>query len=233
MSLEQKLKNPPRAMLTLYGESEAPNVIKRCYEVNPFFGEWACDKVYGELWEREPLTMLEKSLITVVSLAVLGKEEQLTIHLKGLLHLGKNIKFIEQLVLCLMSEKFISSDEKILSLISKSFKKPESNNEQDKLGLMPEETLFEHDKIIIRITAVATLGNNANTETLLKEICLNNLLSSEEISAIFLHLMIYCGCPVTMNACSILNNVLAEREIMLAAKENLLYSAAYSEATRK
>lgn len=211
MSLMENLKNPPRTMIALYGEREAKNVVKRCYEVNDFFGEWVCSKIYNELWELEPLSMLEKSLVTVVSLAILGKEEQLTIHFKGILNLGKSISFIETIINFLKKENFIPSEEKILNLIKNIFKITEISSEQDKLNFFPKEMLTNRDKIMICTAAYAAIGNNINTKIFLKEIFLNNQLSEKEISGIFLHIMTYCGCPATMNACSIFNNILTQR----------------------
>ena len=217
MSLDKNLKNPPRTMIALYGEREASIVIHRCYEVNPFFGEWVCDKIYRELWELEPLTMLEKSLVTVVSLAVLGKEEQLTIHLKGLLNLGKSLAFIYAITNFLKKEKFISNDEKIATLIRKNFQPSQLTNGQDSLNFFPIELLSYRDTIMISVTAYAAVGDNTNTKTFLKEILSENVLSDKEVSAIFLHIMTYCGCPVTMNACSILNDILTESAIKAPA----------------
>ncbi len=51
-------------MIKLYGE-EAEAVNQRCYELNPWFGEFVRAFAYDELWGMEELSFLEKSLLVI------------------------------------------------------------------------------------------------------------------------------------------------------------------------
>lgn len=79
-----------KKMIELYGFSEATKVYSRCQALDDFFNYWVQNEIYDELWARPELSIAEKSLLTIVSLAALGKEAQLSILLKGFLNLGKS-----------------------------------------------------------------------------------------------------------------------------------------------
>jgi len=225
MSLEYNLNNPPKTMLDLYGSEEAQKVIKRCYEVNHVFGEWVCDKIYRELWELPPLTLFEKSLITIISLIVLKKEEQLEIHLKGLINLGRNIHFISLIINFLRDNDFIDNSqfEMVNNLLNANLEQ-KTTSEPNMKVFGHQRLLSSREKIMIRLASYVAIGELKNIENSIKEILDKDLLttvdnSSEQyICGIFLHQMTYCGCPCTMNAFAVLNNVHSIKQPTITAR---------------
>lgn len=204
----------PRTMLELYGEQEAIKVLDRCYEVDDFFGAWVSEQIYGVLWELPPLNLLDKSLVTVISLIVLGKEEQLEIHLKGIFNLGKNTYFILNSLSYLRECGYLNASDKILEVLKRATnqtdepQKIESVNNATLLNKMP---LSSRDAALIKLSALVAIGDNEKTKDFIKELLLENTLSTEEIRAVFRHQMTYCGCPCTMNGFSLLNQAQIER----------------------
>lgn len=57
-------------------------------DVAPAFFRYADEYVFGELWSRPGLTLKERTLITIGSLAALGIEYTLGLHIKGALTQG-------------------------------------------------------------------------------------------------------------------------------------------------
>ncbi len=84
MSKPQKSK----MMAALYGEAASDVVYDRCQALSPNFNKLIQELVYDVFWARPGLTLKEKSLITIISLIVHNKEEQLRIHLSGFFNLS-------------------------------------------------------------------------------------------------------------------------------------------------
>jgi alkylhydroperoxidase/carboxymuconolactone decarboxylase family protein YurZ len=195
----------PFAMIKLYGEEEAARVHARCYQVDPFFGHWVSEQIYGVLWELPPLSFYEKSLITVVALIVLEREEQLQIHFKGLLYLGKDIDFILQIIAFLLKNKFMTSADSAVKML-------ESATSQQHLLLKldgqrtPE--LSPGEEALINLSALVVKAKQEDTTILIKDLLTQNKLSEEEVRAVMRHLMTYCGCPPVMSGLGILQEIL-------------------------
>ena len=74
-------------MKALYGES-ADAVYKRLLTLDPTLNELIQSFAYDQVWQLPPLSLKEKSLITVAALIALGKPEQMRIHMSAFLHCG-------------------------------------------------------------------------------------------------------------------------------------------------
>ena len=63
------------------------------------FLEMTVDHVFGRVWARPGLELQERSMITLAALTVLGRENELRVHLRGALNLGiPKEKIIEILI---------------------------------------------------------------------------------------------------------------------------------------
>ena len=63
------------------------------------FREMTMSHLFGEVWTRPGLEMRDRSMITVTTLAVLGREAQLRIHIRGALNLGIPREQLEEMFL--------------------------------------------------------------------------------------------------------------------------------------
>ena len=52
------------------------------------FLDMTVDHVFGRIWARPGLELQERSMITLAALTVLGRENELRVHLRGALNLG-------------------------------------------------------------------------------------------------------------------------------------------------
>ncbi len=52
------------------------------------FLDMTIDHVFGRVWARPGLELKERSMITLAALTVLGRENELRVHLRGALNLG-------------------------------------------------------------------------------------------------------------------------------------------------
>ncbi len=184
-------------MIKLYGE-DAEAVNQRCYEVNPWFGEFVRTFAYDELWDMEELSLSEKSLLVVVALSSLAKAEQLNIHLKGYFNLGGSFDDIHALFSYLYEQNIVASKEHLFKELGKF------------AGVEGSQTLdVTNDRTIslIQLAHTMALGNNNHTKSALAYIESNGFLTRDEINTAIKLLMIYCGCPAAMNAFAVLKEI--------------------------
>jgi 4-carboxymuconolactone decarboxylase len=55
--------------------------------------------LFGDIWTRPGLELQQRSLITCSVLVALGKEPQLKVHLRGLLHTGMSQESVEEMMM--------------------------------------------------------------------------------------------------------------------------------------
>jgi alkylhydroperoxidase/carboxymuconolactone decarboxylase family protein YurZ len=192
-------------MIKLYGEVEAARVSARCYQVDSFFGHWVSEQIYGVLWELPPLSFYEKSLVTVVALIVLEREEQLQIHFKGLLYLGRDIDFILQMIAFLLKNKSMTSADSAVKMLELA-----TSQQHLLLKLDGQRTpeLSPHDKALINLSALVVKAKQAEVTVFIKDLLTQNKLTEEEVRGVMRHLMTYCGCPPVMSGLGILHEIL-------------------------
>lgn len=63
------------------------------------FREMTMAHLFGDVWTRPNLELRERSLVTVTTLAALGREAQLRLHLHGALNVGWTRTQLEELLL--------------------------------------------------------------------------------------------------------------------------------------
>jgi alkylhydroperoxidase/carboxymuconolactone decarboxylase family protein YurZ len=189
-------------MELLYGKELAATVYQRCQSLSPKFNELVQSVVYDVIWQRSGLTLCEKSLSTIVTLMVLGKEEQLKIHLLGFFNLGGTPQFIQRVAEYLQKNSFIENTEKIRVILEDTL---------DGSWSCPQDEKFNFtcaDQSLVEFSAYITLGNNELTKSYLKTLLSNGALTKDQIEDIMLHIMMYCGFPCAMNGFAMLREVL-------------------------
>lgn len=191
-------------MIQLYGAEEAKKVYDRCQAVDPWFNGYVQETIYNTIWALPPLTFIQKSLATVVTLATLKKEEQLQIHLKGFYFLGGTQEDLKNIFQFMLDRKYIASIDPLLFIL-KSVSHQSQSLSQEKF------IMDEKNKVIIDLTSLAVLGNNDHTKKYL-EIIINRTLSEEEIRGVLRHIMIYYGCPCAMNGLALLTAIINEKQ---------------------
>lgn len=60
------------------------------------FRQMSMEHLFGEVWTRPGLALRERSLVTVTTLAALGREAQLRLHLHGALNVGVTEEQLEE-----------------------------------------------------------------------------------------------------------------------------------------
>ena len=63
------------------------------------FREMTMGHLFGDVWSRPGLELRERSMITVTTLAALGRDAQLRLHLRGALNVGIGREQLEELLL--------------------------------------------------------------------------------------------------------------------------------------
>lgn len=63
------------------------------------FRDMTMSHLFGEVWTRPGLELQERSMVTVTTLAALGRDAQLRIHLRGALNLGIPPEKLEEIFL--------------------------------------------------------------------------------------------------------------------------------------
>jgi 4-carboxymuconolactone decarboxylase len=88
--MEDDLTQRSALMQTLYGES-AEVVYQRLQSLDATLNSLIQTFAYDQVWQLPPLSIREKSLITVAALVALGKPEQLRMHMIAFLNCGGSI----------------------------------------------------------------------------------------------------------------------------------------------
>ena len=93
MSDDDRRKAGLEILETLLGGAPRPGTLP------DDFLDMTIDHVFGRVWARKGLELQERSLITLAALTVLGRENELRVHLRGALNLGiSKEKIIEVLI---------------------------------------------------------------------------------------------------------------------------------------
>lgn len=91
--LMTKSKSKKSEMMTsLYGEKYSQRVYERLEELDPELNRIIQSVAYDQGWGKDGLSIRDKSLITVVALIAMGREEQTKIHMNGFLNCGGKVE---------------------------------------------------------------------------------------------------------------------------------------------
>ena len=77
----------------LFGKGATPTKMPQA------FAEITIEHLFGNVWSRPGLELTERSLITLSALIVLGRENELRIHLRGARNLGISREKIEEVMI--------------------------------------------------------------------------------------------------------------------------------------
>jgi alkylhydroperoxidase/carboxymuconolactone decarboxylase family protein YurZ len=184
-------------MTELYGNEISDTVYQRCEELSPEFNKIVQEIVYDIFWKKEGLPLLEKSIVTIISLIFFGKEEQLRIHLKGYFNLGGSADELSEIISYMKSSQYIHSSEKALNILK------EVSGKVDFINVLISH---RHSAITELVSNIARGDNNLTTVCLIK-ILKENTLTIKDIENILLHQAIYCGFPCAMNGFAVLKKI--------------------------
>lgn len=114
--------NNPEIMNTLYGQyaNELGNVLE---ELDPEFADIIREFPYENIWNREGLTLKEKSICTISSLISMGREDQTEIHMRGFLNSGGTVKELKELIIHLAVYSGFPSSLNAFKILNKVMKK--------------------------------------------------------------------------------------------------------------
>lgn len=93
MSDEERHKAGIEILETLLGGAPRPGTLP------DDFLEMTVDHVFGRVWARPGLELQERSMITLAALTVLGRENELRVHLRGALNLGISKEKITEILI--------------------------------------------------------------------------------------------------------------------------------------
>lgn len=198
----------------LYGEERSKLVYQRLQYLDPILNEEIQRIAYDHYWARPGLSFEDKSLVTVISLIALNKEEQTRIHIHGLLERGVPLKELAEIIIYakeVVSEE--SAQKAIIAAIDvlKERALPTFNIEEFKRHIESKNiSLTERRKCVINIALASAIGNNDITRDTIGTL-LEQGFDVKDMKNIFIHQIVYCGFPTSMTSFAILQDVLSAR----------------------
>ena len=192
----------------LYGTKIGKLVYDRCQELSEDFNKRVQEYVYDIMWAKPGMTLQEKSLITVVSLIVSNRAEQLKVHLWGLFHQGYTPEDILAILNYMLENQYINTIENAKKILF------DSKNEYDEIvnaTLSSKKTIDltnnSREKNIIDFAVHIAICDNLKTEQCIKKLLANNQISIDHMRNILQHAAVYCGYPVEMNGLGVLHKI--------------------------
>lgn len=88
MSDSERLKKGQKVLQQLRGGASATGSATATEEVFPEFWKMTQEHLFGEVWSRPGLPLRDRSMISMTTLAVLGRMEELKMHMGYALNLG-------------------------------------------------------------------------------------------------------------------------------------------------
>jgi len=86
-------------MREMVGAEQADAVVARFRELHPDFERFVMEFVMGDLYAREGLDLKTRLLCTVSALTVMGRQEQLRIHIQRAVGAGASQQEVEEVIL--------------------------------------------------------------------------------------------------------------------------------------
>ncbi len=207
---------PPKSDMleALYGKDYADKVYNRLQELDPLLNEIIQRVAYDVFWAREGLSTRDKSLVTVVSLIALGKEEQIRIHINGFLGAGGSLQALQGMLIHLgavvgresamnglmglketLSARGVE-DTKIIQIINHV---GANLNNLSTIKVWDNDDLDLKDKNIVNVAAAVAIGKQAETRDAIWKYLVDGG-DLDTLRNIFIHQIVYCGFPTAMNA---------------------------------
>lgn len=184
-------------MHMIYGAENAIKIKNHYYELSSRLGDLVEKVVYDTFWAREGLSLKEKSLITLISLISLNKNEQLQSHLNGYINLGGSLEYLASCLNFMESYNHKYAERYTQTLF-------ETINTMNIGCSCNDNIVSNRDKEIIALSICIALGDQTETKECIKILKKSELVTSNEIENIMLHQIMYCGFPCAMNGFSVL-----------------------------
>lgn len=207
-SLRSKNTNEQRPMKSdqmtrLYGEAKSNQVYNRLQHLDSELNELIQRIAYDVFWAREGLTINEKSAVTIATLIVLAKEEQIQIHLNGFLDTGGTREsLIEVFFACAPN---LSPDRLAKSLLNINLVLRQRSI-SDLSGTEAPERRKSRIGQIATLSSTLAIGNQEQTESNMREL-LTNGFDRESVRSVILHQIVYAGFPTAMNGFAALDRI--------------------------
>ncbi len=93
MEKSERWEKGAAKMKQLFGHGPIPGLM------SPDFQKITVENLFGDIWNRPGLELRDRSMITVAALTVLGREPELKIHLRGVLHVGISREMINEMMI--------------------------------------------------------------------------------------------------------------------------------------
>lgn len=198
-----------QVMQAVYGQEEAPQVLQRIFEIDQGFGELALETTYGKFWADDALSLKEKSIITIVSLATIKDGERLGIHFLGFFHLGGTVTELQNLLESMLTNQWIDQDthsnaQTVLSTVC-------TKKSLQYLSSTGVNTFSKRETALIKLAALVAQKNEKKLDEQLREMVTADTILNDSMLRAAMRLQItYCGCPPVMQGLDILTKLQQE-----------------------
>lgn len=205
-------------MTTLYGAKNASDVYNRLEELDPQLNEEVQKIAYDHFWSRPGLSIRDKSLVTVASLVTMSKEEQLRIHLTGLLNSGGTVPEIREMLLILSLSVGADAALKGYQALSEVCKeRSQADNDptpfanavrtiSESRDIWNLPALTRRNKNIINVSSAVARGEQPSMLAAIRRF-LDDGVDIDDLRNIMIHQIVYCGFPASMNGFAALQRI--------------------------
>jgi 4-carboxymuconolactone decarboxylase len=200
----------------LYGEQESKRIYQMLESLDPTLNAAVQNVAYNYFWASEGISIRDKSLITIATLAAMNKVPQIRSHMVGFLNTGGSVN--ELLGALLYIAKIANASFAIngLKILFNILEKTEQLHNFPEIEDSFYQSLENRDQTIYRLTpkdqrivSLATHVALCQEENIKQSI--HDFLAEADCNETFLrnlliHQIVYCGFPTVINAFSLLIN---------------------------
>ena len=99
MNDEERREQGMTVRRQVLGDAHVDRAVAGTTDFTAPFQDFITRYAWGEVWSRPGLSRAERSMITLTALVVLGKEEELAMHLRAALRNGLSVEQIREVLL--------------------------------------------------------------------------------------------------------------------------------------
>lgn len=210
-----------KMMDSLYGESTARKVFDRLQYLDSTLNEEIQRIAYDHYWALPGISIRDKSVVTITSLIVMGKEEQTRIHLNGFFNSGGTAEQATALLVHLAKTFNEKSARNGFSALNDVLKERgmevqyllalETSFNKELLSSNEPNLLNDNDVHIVDISSSVASGNLDKLDESISNYIDKNHGEYKDIRHILIHQIVYCGFPSAMNGFARLRKILEEK----------------------
>jgi len=212
---EQYLKKVPQICTDLYGPMAVPAAKMLWNNAGPVFAMDAMTRAYGEIWTlKGPLTVNERSLLTVSSLVAQGLYPQIKLHINGFIASGGTLDELYALIYAAVRESGLVETDVLAGAVVDGlqwreesvagFKAPSKQEVSGKIRAGGKESVLSSRALMLdRLSVQIVLGNMDRVREYMKTLAgglPSNINKDNYMDLLITHLIVYCGYPKGMNA---------------------------------